>query len=233
MRSTEPSENPSSNLRNILKHQPLFQALSEEQLDRVSTGTSEVRLDKGDILFHRGDACHGFHIVVFGQLKLSVTSPQGSQKVVEIIGPRQSFGEAVMFLQRPYPVTAEALSDALLLHVARDNVKTLLESDQTFAQSLLAGLSFRLHSLLHDVESYSLRSSTQRVIGYLLQQCPEQPDAVEISLPTSKLVIASRLNLTPETLSRVLHDLAKHGLIDVQGRTIHIPSVRQLQSFDV
>lgn len=233
MRTPESSDSPSNNIRNILKHQPLFQALNDDQLDRVNAGTSELRLQKGDILFHRGDACNGFHVVVYGQLKLSVTSPQGSQKVVEIIGPRQSFGEAVMFLHRPYPVMAEALSDSLLLHVARDNVLALLESDPTFSLGLLAGLSYRLHSLLHDVESYSLRSSTQRVIGYLLQECPEQPDNVEISLPTSKLVIASRLNLTPETLSRVLHDLARHQLIDVQGRIIQIPSVKKLQSFDV
>lgn len=227
------NDSPNTNIRNILKHQPLFQALNEDQLDRVNSGTSELRVEKGDILFHRGDACSGFHIVVYGQIKLSVTSPQGSQKVVEIIGPRQSFGEAVMFLQRPYPVMAEALSDALILHVARTHVIGLLEADPTFSLGLLAGLSVRLHSLLHDVESYSLRSSTQRVIGYLLQQCPEEPDSVDISLPTSKLVIASRLNLTPETLSRVLHDLARHQLIDVQGRVIHVPSIKKLQSFDV
>ncbi|MEY4591424.1 MAG: hypothetical protein RIR18_319 [Pseudomonadota bacterium] len=220
-------------VKSILKHLPLFLALSDAQLDQIASEAADVRLEKGNILFHRGDPSTGFYVLVFGQIKLSVTSPQGSQKVVEIVSSRQSFGEAVMFLERPYPVTAEALCDTLLVHVSREKVVSLLEADHGFARRLLAGLSQRLHSLLQDVESYSLRSSMQRVIGYLLQQCPEDQNEVEIELTTSKLVIASRLNLTPETLSRVLHDLVKHQVVEVRGRTIYIPNVKQLQGFDV
>lgn len=220
-------------IRGILAHLPLFQALSEQQLERVAASTREVHLAKGEVLFHRGSPCLGVHVVVFGQVKLAVGSPQGNEKVVEIIGPRQSFGEAVMFLERPYPVTAEALADCLLLHVARAGVGELLDSDPSFARAMLAGLSFRLHSLVNDVESYSMRSSTQRVIGYLLQQCPEdQVLDIDVSLATSKLVIASRLNLTPETFSRILNDLSHHRLIEVRGRTIHIPDLRQLRGFE-
>ncbi|MCK9285201.1 MAG: Crp/Fnr family transcriptional regulator [Rhodocyclaceae bacterium] len=222
------------NIQKILSHLPLFQALSPQQLAQIALGVRELRLSKGDVLFRRGDPTLGLHVVVFGQVKLAISSAQGNEKVVEIIGPRQSFGEAVMFLERPYPVTAEALVDTLLLHVARENVNDLLTADPSFSRAMLAGLSFRLHSLIQDVESYSMRSSTQRVVGYLLQLCPEDPEAkVELVLPTSKLVIASRLNLTPETLSRVLHDLSRNQLIEVDGRTIRIPSVRRLREFDV
>ena len=97
----------------------------------------------------------------------------------------------------------------------------------------LAGLSVRLHALVRDVETYSERSSTQRVIGYLLQQCDQvlagADDTVAVDLSTSKQVIASRLSLTPETLSRAFQELARAGLIEVQGRTIHIQSVRGLR----
>lgn len=229
----DPSDSFAS-VKKILSFLPLFAALNEEQLMRVAAATTEVRLERGEVLFHRGATPNGFYVVIFGQIKLSVTSAQGAQKVVEIISPKQSFGEAVMFLSRPYPVSAEALADSLLLHVGREHVDVLLASDTTFARRMLAGLSGRLHSLLRDVESYSLRSSMQRVIGYLLQHCTEgQGDTAEIALPTSKLVIASRLNLTPETLSRVLHDLSTHGLITVNGRTICVSSVKQLQEFDL
>jgi len=101
---------------------------------------------------------------------------------------------------------------------------------------LLAGLAMRLHSLIGDVESYSLRSSAQRVIGYLLQHCPhdgECEERLEFTLPTSKQVIASRLNLTPETLSRIFHDLAEGGLIEVHGRQIMVPDLARLRAYDL
>jgi len=196
-----------------------------------------VRLDKGRQIFSKGDAVQGFHVVVYGQVKLFLPSVQGNEKVVEIIGPQQSFGEAVMFLGKPYPVSAEALADTLLLHVSRESILGLLETDTSFARRLLAGLSMRLHSLLLDVESYSLRSSTQRVIGFLLQHSDageaESAEVLNLTLPTSKQVIASRLNLTPETLSRIFSELTARDLIEVQGRAIRILDVPRLRNFEI
>ena len=220
----------------ILSRLPLFQEIDAEHIAALAAGTREKRLDRGEMLFQKGDAPRGFFVVVAGQVKLAFPSAQGNEKVVEILGPRASFGEAVMFMNRPYPVFAEALLDSILLHIGQAAVFDLLASDMSFARKLLGGLSIRLHSLVQDVESYSLRSSAQRVIGYLLQHCPEEGDcsgAMEVSLPTSKQIIASRLNLTPETLSRVFHDLSERGLISVSGKRIAIPDMRLLRQFDL
>jgi CRP-like cAMP-binding protein len=208
----------------LLSRMPLFSELASEDLAHVAAATHERRATRGEMLFQRGDTPKGFYYVVWGQVKLAFSSPQGNEKVVEVIGPLQSFGEAVMFMNRPCPVFAEALVDSLLLHVGADAVFGQLEQDPAFARKLLAGLSIRLHTMIRDVEAYSLRSSTQRVIGYLLQQGHAVPCSTtgtrEVELPTSKQVIASRLNLTPETLSRIFHELSTAGLIAVQGRFI-------------
>ena len=223
-------------VRQVLAHLPLFRELSAEQIEQIAAGTREKRAAKGEMLFQKGDTPRGFYVIVFGQVKLAFPSSQGNEKVVEIVGPRQSFGEAVMFMGRPYPVFAETLSDTLLFFIAENVVLDLLQRDPSFARRMLAGLSLRLHSLLQDVESYSLRSSTQRVIGYLLQHCGEneaEDGAITIALPTSKQVIASRLNLTPETLSRILHDLGQAQLISMQGRKITVHGLRRLREFDL
>lgn len=222
----------------LLARLPLFQELSAEQLALIAARTREKRLTKGETLFQKGDPTHGFFVVVFGQIKLAFPSSSGNEKVVDIIGPRQSFGEAVMFMDQPYPVFAEAISDAMLLHVARDAVFDLLGSDTSFARRMLAGLSIRLHSLVQDVESYSLRSSMQRVIGYLLQHCPSEREdecvgSIEFTLPTSKQIIASRLNLTPETLSRIFHDLVAAKMIGIQGKQVTIPDLKRLREYDL
>jgi CRP-like cAMP-binding protein len=218
----------------MLSKLPLFQELSARQLERLASGTQEKRLVKDEMLFKKGDESNGFYIVLYGQIKLAFPSTQYAEKVVDIVGPRQSFGEAVMFMNRPFPVFAQALSDTLLLHISRSIVFDMLQDDVSFARAMLAGLSLRLHSMLHDVESYCLRSGTQRVIGYILEHCPtQQGDEAMITLETSKAILASRLNLTPETLSRIFAELTQSGLLTISGRNIAIHQLQRLRGFDL
>lgn len=229
------SHNEKLDIAAILKRLPLLSAVTTDHIAHLAAATREKRLIKGEMLFQRGDTPRGFFVVVFGQIKLAFSSPQGNEKVIEIVGPQQTFGEAVMFTERPYPVFAEALADTLLLQIPRSAVVELLDSERAFALQMLSGLSLRLHRIVQDVESYSLRSSTQRLIGYLIKHCPESEGAdnsVDIELPTSKQVIASRLNLTPETFSRILHDLSKEGLITVHGRHITVSDVGKLRAYE-
>jgi len=221
----------------LLSRMPLFSALAPDDLAHLAAATRERRLQKGERLFQRGEQPRGFFLIVWGQVKLAFTSAQGNEKVVEILGPLQSFGEAVMFLDQPYPVLGEALADTLVLHIASQAVFGQIEQDPRFARKLLAGMSIRLHTMVRDVESYALRSSTQRVIGYLLQladtaPCSPAQGKTEIELPTSKQVIASRLSLTPETLSRIFHELSDAGLISVHGKHIVIHDAARLAEHD-
>ena len=213
---------------------PLFKELAPTELEPIAAGTTELHVPRGEIIFNRGDPCEGFHLVVYGQVKLAFISPQGSEKVVEIVAPGYSFGEALMFMDKPYIVMAQALADSLLLHVAKNVVFAEIERDPKFARKMLAGLSRRLHGLISDVEAYSLQSGTERVVGYLLRQDELQSAAsgpYVVTLPTSKAIVASRLNLTPEHFSRILHDLTEAGLIAVDGRDVKIGDVTRLRNY--
>jgi CRP-like cAMP-binding protein len=123
----------------------------------------------------------------------------------------------------------------MLLHVGRDVVFDGLARDPTLARRMLAGISRRLHGLVSDVESYTLKSGTQRVVGYLLrtdsEAAGESEDARRVALPVAKAVLASRLNLTPEHFSRILHELAEQGLIDIDGRNIEIRDLERLRGY--
>ena len=221
-------------MQTFLVNLPLFKEMAEQEIDRIAAGTRELHVPRGEVLFNRGDPCVGFHLVVYGQVKLAFTSPQGGEKVVEIVGPGHSFGEALMFMEKPYIVSAQALADSLLLHVAKQTVFEELERDPGFALKMLAGMSRRLHGLIGDVEAYSLRSGTQRVIGYLLRDESAEPGATSpgpVTLPASKTIIASRLNLTPEHFSRILHELAEAGLIRVNGREITMLDIDKLRVY--
>ena len=211
---------------------PLFKELAPAELAPIAAGTTVLEVPRGEIVFNRGDPCEGFHVVVYGQIKLAFVSVGGNEKVVEIVPSGHSFGEALMFMEKPYIVMAQALVDSLLLHVARTVVFAELERDPRFARKMLAGLSLRLHGLISDVEAYSLQSGTERLIGYLLRQdapSGSDSDPYMVTLPTSKAVVASRLNVTPEHLSRILHELVEAGLIKVDGREVTIFDAAKLR----
>ena len=222
------------NIAALLSHVPLFSGLDTGEIARIARGTREIHVAKGDILFHKGDSPTGFYLVVYGQVKLAISSSQGSEKVVDILSQGQTFGEAVMFMERPYMVYAQALKDSQSLLIAKSAIVDELEKDPKLGRKMIASLSMRLHHLITDVEAYSLHSGRQRIIGYLLRETTDTDDAaLTITLPTSKGVIASRLNLTQEHFSRILHELTEAGLIVVEGRRITIPDVPKLRAYDL
>ena len=214
---------------------PLFNELSSAELERVAAGCQLRRLARGDMVFHVGQPCEEFHVTVMGQVKLYATSPAGQEKVIELVGPGNSFAEALMFTGKPYIINAQALTDTLLLSVTKQAVLTEIERDSRFAMRMLAGISRRLHGLVHDVQAYALHSGLQRVIGYLLRDVEADAasggEPVTVSLPVSKATIASRLSLTPEYFSRVLHELEAAGLVRIDKRDIHILDAQALVTY--
>ena len=222
---------PPTRVTELLAHVPIFKGLSPDELSRLATGTTQVHVERGAVLFNRGDPCVGFHVIAYGQVKLAIAAPDGGEKVIEILGPGRTFGEAVMFLGNPYFVGATALADSLLLHVGRDILLGELEREPRLARRMLATLSMRLHMLVKDVEAMTLHSATQRVIGYLARLEEESLEPGRVTLPAQKSLIASRLSLTPEYFSRILHQLAGEGLIRVEGREVAIVDGARLRHF--
>ena len=184
------------------------------------------------MIFLKGDIPEGMHVVVMGQMKLALPSSQGVEKIVRMCGPGATFGEAVVFLDKPYPVSAQSMTDGLLLLVSKTVLLEAMENNNLLSRKMLASLSARLHELLGDMESCTMRTSMQRVVCYLVQAAPAGDSTeFEIVLQASKQNIASQMNLAPETLSRVLSDLSEKNLIKVKGRTIAVLDRQQLRNF--
>ena len=222
------------NIEALLTRVPIFNSLEPNEIARIARGTRELNIGRGEILFNKGDPSNGFHLIVYGQIKLAFTSPQGGEKVVDIVSEGNTFGEAVMFMDKPYMVFAQALAETRLLHISKSVILSELDKDPKLGRKMIASLSMRLHHLITDVESYSLHSGRQRIIGYLLRDNLESEEtALTVTLPTNKGVIASRLNLTQEHFSRILHELSDKGLITVEGRRISIPDVAKLRSCEI
>ena len=212
---------------------PLFQEMRAPELQRLAQGSQLREFARGADIFRIGDPCDEFHVTVSGQVKLFAISPAGQEKIIELVGPGNSFAEALMFMQRPYIINAQALTDTLLLSVTRAAVMHEIQGDAQFCMRMLAGLSRRLHGLVNDVQAYSLHSGVERVIGYLMRDLPEEGGeaAASVLLPVSKASIASRLSMTPEYFSKVLRELEDQGLIEVDKREIRLLDVKRLSRY--
>lgn len=217
-----------------LANLPLFEEIAPADLQRLAQGCRLRNFSRGENIFSVGMPCEEFHVTITGQVKLFALSPSGQEKVIELAGPGISFAEALVFTGKPYIINAQALSESIVLSVGKAAVVREIEDDPRFAMRMLAGISRRLHGLVHDVQAYSLHNGMQRVIGYLLHPLEENPatsSALKVSLPVSKATIASRLSITPEYFSRVLHELEAHGLIEIDKRDIHILDAAALANY--
>ena len=208
----------------------LFAGLSPPQFQRL-LGTAYIEdADAGQLLFDRGQPALHFYVVVEGQVNLVLYSKTGEEKIVDILGPGQSFAEAVMFMSGPvYPVSAMAASRARIARFSSvDYVAMLRESPETCLR-MLGHLSQRLHMRIREIEYLTLESATHRLVRMIDGRLPLDSDGpAEIQLQESRQEIASRLSMKPETLSRILRTLSDNGTIAVRGRTLQVPSRQRL-----
>lgn len=208
----------------FLRTQPLFADVDDAALQRLASACRLLHVARCQPVLWAGQSCDAFFIVARGQVRLYMTAPNGNEKVIELVGPGHSFAEALVFLERPCPINAQALSDGMLLQVPRQALLAELQLDAGFALRMLSGMSRRLHGLVQDVQASALQSGLQRVVGYLLRDVdPDHPGPAVVSLPAAKATVASLLSLTPEYFSRVLHELEALGLLQIDKRDIRLP----------
>jgi CRP-like cAMP-binding protein len=219
-------------IRQFLAHLPLFQGATPAELERLAAGTSGRSLRRGEVLFRQGERPSGFYLVVYGRIALKAARPAAPERVVDIIEAGRSFGEAIMFLEKPYIVGASALDDSLVLHASKEAVFAELERNPAFARRIIASLSAKLEASVRELETYALASGGRRFASWLLRSVPRTAQGeASVTLPVAKRAVASKLNLSAEHLSRILRELTTEGLIETRGRRIRIPDAARLRAW--
>jgi len=216
-----------------LRSHALFNGLNDAELAKIKEGIQLVQLAEGEHLFSQGQPAERFFMLRRGQIKLYRLSPTGNEKVIEIIRPGQCFAEAVMFMEgQRYPVSAQALAPAELYSINSRNFLSVLRGSVDTCFRVMADMSVRLHHRLNEIDALTLQNATLRLVNYLVGQAPKNADReAEVALPAAKNIIASRLSVQPETLSRILHSLSDQGLISVKGLSVHIHDLQKLRAY--
>lgn len=232
-------------ISSVIAQVPLFEALKLGELGEIARHTRIIGAPRREMLFCKDDECTGLYVVVHGQVKLFFLSSLGNEKILDVFGENQTLGESALFQRTNYQFYAQTLNECVLLHIARHAIMDALDANPLFARRVISNLSQTVVGLIQDVEAYSLHSGRERIINYLVREALRdnpallgnearralQEATLKISLPTSKGVIASCLNLTQEHFSRILHDLSVTGFLYVDGRDIHIIDLQQFWQY--
>ena len=176
-------------------------------------GTARLReFDRGATIFLQGERASSIYIVADGWVKLYRISPNGAEAVVGVFTKGSSFGEAVALMNDNYPVAAEAVTDCKVIRIDTDVLLHSIRQSPEIAISILTATFQHLHSLVEQVEQLKARTGAQRVAEFLLDlaSCDEGP--CEVVLPYDKALIAGRLGLKPESLSRAFAKLRDYGV---------------------
>lgn len=215
-------------IQDALKQSHLFSSLTNVQLERVYRHSEIIRLEEGQLLFTQGEDVTNFYLVISGKVKLFRVSPDGQEKIIEIVHQGGLFAEALMFMDQPYyPVSAAALSETVVIGIDAKDFKAMLWDSVDTCLLLLGDMSFRLRKLVNEIDKLTLHSGTCRVASYLIEHAPEDEEVFDLDV--AKSVIAARLSVKPETFSRIIKNLREQGIISIDGNKITIHNRQALQ----
>lgn len=214
----------------LLRRCYLFTGMDATHYREVVDHAGLVQLSAGQTLFQQGQPLMAIYWVVEGMIRLYRVSPQGEEKVIDLVGAGRSFAEAALFMGGHYPVCAAAQSASRLIAIDAVHFRNWLAQDTGRCFRLMAAMSARMHKLLNDIDQLTLMKGTDRLLQYLLDHAdPDEQGRQVVELEAPKLVIASRLGIKPETFSRLLHKLVEQGCIEVQENRIYIADPERMR----
>lgn len=233
MRQGQLTDEQRSDAQACLRRCVLFARLPDEPFAQILDHTRVVTLGEGEVLFEQQQPAREIILLRSGQVKLALVSPEGNEKVIDLISPGGSFAEAVMFSgSHIYPVTATALVDSTVWGVSAATYEGILRESTAACFAVMAQMSRRLHWQIGELDRLTLHNATFRLIAYLIDQVPSTAlDASTIHLDTPKHVIASRLSMTPETLSRTFARLARDGMLEIRDNAVRIHDLEKLRTY--
>ncbi len=195
-----------------------FNMLDTRERERVQASMRPIHAVRGELLLQQDDCPRGVYLVLGGRVKCFVLSPSGGEKIVNLAESGSFFGEDAALLNRPHVVNAQAMCASELLLVPIAILRETMVSSTAFAVSMAMRLAMANYDLLTTMQVQLQMSGTQRVAHYLTRLAPDDAEHCEIRLDIDKQTIAAQLNLTPETLSRILSQLTRDGMIQPRGR---------------
>jgi len=214
----------------IARRSLLLSAAPDHVIDKVLAEARVRTYSRGETIFLQGEPGNAIFIVAEGWVKLYRIAPSGAEAVVGVFTKGRSFGEAVAFRHDVYPVAAEAVTDCSLIRIEADSLLRQIRDSPEVAISILSATFVHLNALVVQVEALKAQTGAQRIAEFLLDLAPCPAGACEVTLPYDKVLIAGRLGMKPESLSRAFARLREYG-VTVRQAVATIEDIGVLRDF--
>ena len=214
----------------VVRRSATFRTTDEDRLRDIVGDRTPHAQPRGRVLFLQGDHIDSLHLVVAGFVKLYRQTEEGADAIVGIHGPGQSFGEAAALLGTPAHATAETISEARILTIDAERLRSRLGADPDLAFAMLASASAHLRSMVDELERLKGLPGPRRVAGFLCDLAGADAGSAAFALPYEKSLIAGRLGMTPESFSRALAKLRERGVTIDRGN-VRIARIEALRDF--
>lgn len=220
-------------LLKFVRESPLFAQLSDESFEPIGRSIRFQDFDRGTVLFNQDEPANVFYIVVEGWIKVFRTTPAGTEAIIDVFTRGQSFAEIAALAKDNYPASSVAVSDVRLAAIAIRPIREAIAVDPQVALSMLASVSRHVRRLVDDIEQMKGLSGSQRVIEFIVKLSPSDAGSTQIQFPYEKTVIARKIGIKAESLSRVFKNLKKYG-VKIENNMAIVDDVsvlrRQLES---
>ena len=216
----------------VLHKTALFSSLSQSELQLLAARTVRKIFAAGQVLFHEGDPCKGFHVVVRGQVRMFKASACGREQALGINVAGESVGEIPVFDDGPYAASGMAIVETEAAFISRKDFRDYCLAHPEVALKVLAFVGARLRRMIGIIEELSFTTTRQRLVAFLVRLAQSDgrktEKGIEVLLPGNNQDLANELGTVREVVSRHLMRLQAEGLLEVDARQVAIKDVRGL-----
>lgn len=215
----------------LLADHPLLGTLDPDVLDDLLEDAFELTLPAGATLFQQGEEARFLRVSLSGRVALMARSEDEAETVVEFFETGDLFIIPAVVLDLPYLMSARTVEESRILMIPADAFREALERDHALALSMTRELARHWRLLTRQIKDLKLRSAPQRLGAYLLSLAEDDTaPSTQLQLPEKRRMLARRLAMTPENLSRAFGRLKELG-VNSRGRHVELTDVQALRDF--
>jgi len=213
----------------IIRQLNLFVHAGEETFERLIKSSFLQRFPPKVELIRQNDYADFLYVLIEGQVEMCATSG-GRETTIAVLDPVAPFIVAAILNDEPCLQSARTLTSCRVLMIPAQEMKRAIETDINFMHAVILDMSRRYRQAIKELKNQKLRTSVERLANWLIQLNQIQNHGNYIDLPYEKRLLASRLGMTPENLSRGFASLSEHG-IKVDGGRIVFVDMAKLEKF--